>query len=364
MRTPLNAIYGMGNLLAGTPLDSEQGSYISAILESSKLLLGIINDILDVSALQYGDIKIEEGHVPIRELLASLLSAMEFKKKEKDIRLYLDIAPDVPTHIHGDGLRINQILYNLMGNAIKYTERGQVGLKVSMADPSQTRCTIQFAVCDTGIGIAQEHLPQVFDTFKRVESSERLYEGAGLGLAIVKNLVDLLKGQIRVESQLGKGSVFTVCLPVGVSNELHETNAASPETEPLPQTAWRILVVEDNKMNMVVARKTLQRCFPHIVIDEAEHGGVAVQKLQCSSYDLVLMDLQMPVVDGYEATKAIRTELPPPANTTPVVAMTANAFVAKEQEDLFELGFDHYLLKPFHPDDLRNVVLRYLRRST
>jgi signal transduction histidine kinase len=358
MRTPLNAINGMSHLLLGTTLNTEQQQYVDGVRQSSQLLLGIINDLLDVSAMQYGDIKIEQGQINLRDLLANLIGAMQFKNKEKQIILHYTCDDRVPLMVVGDALRVNQILYNLTGNAIKFTDQGSVEIALHLVKQAGETLVLRFDVKDTGWGIPADKLGGVFDTFSRVETKGRLVEGTGLGLSIVKNLVGLMKGEISVTSQVGVGTTFSVELPFELQTTHSQSNQVAAPLLPTYDAArpLRILLVEDNKMNMLVARKTLERIFSQVVVVEAEHGGVAVESMQKESFDLVLMDLQMPVVDGYEAVRAIRTELGAPANTTPVIAMTANAFVSREREGLFELGFDDYLLKPFQPEELKNKV--------
>lgn len=364
MRTPMNAILGMSNLVLQSTLTDEQRNYIGNIKQSSEILLGIVNDILEVSTMKNGSIQFEHKPFDLHELLANLVKVMHYKINEKSLEFILDTHPNVPQFLVGDKLRLNQILFNLVGNAIKFTDRGFVKLTVEATPGPGGRSTLKFSVQDTGIGIPADHLEAIFENFTRVRHKDRLYEGTGLGLSIARSLVQQQKGEIGVQSEQGVGSCFWFTLPFEATTEAALTQTGTPETRrpSLDRDAtFDLLLVEDHKMNQLVARKTLEKQFPNIRITLAENGLEAVQALERQAFDIVLMDMQMPIMDGQEATRHIREKMPPHIATLPVLAMTAHAHIAKE-EQFKEYGMDDYVLKPFEPEQLFEKIATYVRR--
>jgi PAS domain S-box-containing protein len=364
MRTPMNAILGMSNLLTQMNLSSDQLSLVKNIKNSSEILLGVVNDILEISAIQNGKVVFENKPFDLPELLHNLTNVMQYKAQEKDIYLQTFIAPDVPQFISGDKLRLNQVLYNLVGNAIKFTDFGHVKIYVEKLYDIGDSVQLKFSVEDTGIGISEDKLEAVFEAFTRILRKDKLYEGTGLGLSICKNLIVQQGGKIGATSVEGQGSVFSFDLifDVATAPEEAEQVPVLPQNE-LPEDAeFDLLLVEDHKMNQLVARKTLERKWKNIHITIAEDGQKAVDLLRENDFDLVLMDIQMPVMDGYEATKVIRETFPPERANMVILAMTAHAHVAKDGK-YKEYGMDDYVLKPFEPDDLFNKISKYVKKE-
>ncbi len=365
MRTPMNAILGMSNILIQTPLNEEQYDLVKSIKQSSEILLGIVNDILEISAIQNGKITFEHDTFDLYDLLDNLVNVMQYKAQEKDLFFEVHIDPSVPRLIVGDKLRLNQILYNLVGNAIKFTDDGFVKIYVEkLHDIGDDSVQLKFTVEDSGIGIPEDKLDAIFDTFTRVRTKDRLYEGTGLGLSICKNLVEQQGGKIGVESQLGVGSKFFFDLIFEIGKEKTEAEVDPPidDVNFDPDTPFRLLLVEDHKMNQLVATKTLERKFPHIELVLAENGKQAIERLEKEDFDIILMDIQMPVMDGYEATAWIRKNLPPPKCDTPILAMTAHAYISKD-EKFREHGMNDYVLKPFDPEDLFFKISKYINKG-
>ncbi len=363
MRTPMNAIIGMSNLMRHTMLTPEQRDYLDSIRNSSEILLGIVNDILEVSSLQNSKIHLDYKTHDLHEILHGLVNAMQFRTREKNLAIELHIAADVPQLIVSDKLRLNQILYNILGNAIKFTDEGKVTIRVEKRAETADAVRIYFSVTDTGIGIPPDKLDSVFETFTRIRSKERIYEGTGLGLAIVKNLVAIKGGELGANSTPGEGSTFWFILDFkkGAQGPDSRPDRIRSGTSLDASRRYRLLLVEDHRMNQIVATKTLQRQWDNVEVIIAENGREAIERLQQESFDLVLMDIQMPVMDGYEATAFIRSEMPH-LDDLPILAMTAHAHVAKDTQ-LRQQGFSDYVLKPFEPQDLFHKVAHYLHPS-
>jgi len=362
MRTPMNAILGMSHILLQTELGQEQLELVNSIRESSEILLGVVNDILEVSAIQNGKIVLEKKPFAVAEVLANLESVMQYKAQEKDIYLQSICGEDVPKVVIGDKLRLNQILYNLAGNAIKFTDTGSVKIYVSKLQSLGGRVQLQFVVEDTGIGIPEDKIASVFEIFTRIRQKDRIYEGTGLGLSIAKNLVELQGGKINATSEVGKGSRFSFDLWLEESDGQTVGRKAAPATLSLSDDAvFDLLLAEDHKMNQLVARKTLERKWKNINLVIAENGQEAIDMLRSRHFDLVLMDVQMPVMDGFEATRYIRHSMPPDKAAIPILAMTAHAYISKDNK-FREAGMDDFVLKPFEPDELFAKIAKYVKR--
>lgn len=357
MRTPMNAILGMSNLVIKTDLNEEQYNYISSIKQSSEILLGVVNDILEISEIQNGKVKFENKNFDLHELLKNLINVMKYKAKEKSLALEIVMDEHIPKIIRGDKLRLNQILYNLVGNAIKFTDAGHIKIYVVNLSQNSYSVQIKFIVEDTGIGIPPKKIHAIFESFTRIRTKDRIFEGTGLGLSIAKNLVKQQGGKIGATSVLNEGSKFFFDLIFETGDEL---DALEGEDIIDYDTAsvFKLLLAEDNKMNQLVARKTLEKQWENISITIANDGREALDILEKETFDIILMDIQMPHLNGYEATSHIRTNTGDRHSQTPILAMTAHAHISKD-EKFKEYGMDDYVLKPFDPEQLFQKIGKY-----
>ncbi len=364
MRTPMNAILGMSNILLQMDMPTEQNGLVQNIKNSSEILLGVVNDILEISAIQNGKVVFENQPFDLTELMNNLINVMQYKAQEKDIYLEILTEPDVPQHISGDKLRLNQVLYNLVGNAIKFTDHGFVKLYVEKLHDIGSSVQLKFRIEDTGIGISEENIEAIFETFTRVLRKDRVFEGTGLGLSICKNLIEQQGGKIGATSLIGTGSTFFFDLIFETTDGVASTSEPEEPAFMLPEDAlFRLLLVEDHKMNQLVARKTLERKWSKIDLTIADNGQIALDLLQENTYDIVLMDIQMPIMDGYEATKIIRETFPPGRANMIILAMTAHAHVGRDGK-FRDYGMDDFVLKPFEPDDLFYKISKYIKNNS
>lgn len=353
IRTPMNAIVGMTRLLLSKEPRTDQLRYLSAIKLSADNLLVIVNDILDVSKIEAGKIIIEQTDFTLLDVLQSVQDMLLLKAEEKSIQINITTDPAIPRRLTGDPTRLNQVLINLAGNAVKFTDKGFVEIK-STLKTSDSKLWIQFDVIDTGIGIAPEYVDAIFDSFTQAGTDvTRKFGGTGLGLTISRQLVNLMGGDISVRSELGKGTVFTCVIPftAAINQEVVTKKEVMDQDTLSSLNHIKVLLVEDNEFNRMVAIETLHDVLPNLSIDIAVNGKEAVDKVEAQRYDVVLMDIQMPVMDGVTATTTIRNNLPQPANQTKIIAMTANVLQEDVQQYL-DAGMDAYVSKPFKIDDL------------
>jgi PAS domain S-box-containing protein len=353
IRTPMNGIVGMTDLALDTDLDAQQREYLEMVKTSADALLVIINDILDFSKIEAGKLDIEHIDFGLRSLLRQTLKPLSMRAEEKGLVLRHEVEADVPDNLVGDPGRLRQVLINLVGNAIKFTEHGEVCVSVESALQSDGALAMHIAVRDTGVGIAEDKQLDVFGAFSQADSSiTRRFGGTGLGLAISHKLVLMMGGRIWLESELGKGSVFhfTLRLGLGKENAAALNGGVEVPFELAPQQALRILLAEDNPINQRLAVALLEKRGHRVFV--ADNGQEALEALASAEFDLVLMDMQMPVLDGIEATQLIRQrEQASGARRLPIVAMTANAMHG-DRERCLAAGMDGYVSKPVKPEEL------------
>ncbi len=354
IRTPMNAILGMSQLLAKTMLDGPQANYLQAITASAENLLVIINDILDLSKIEAGRMAVERIGFEPRELCAQVEETLRFKAEEKGLNFVTQVGAAVPAVLLGDPYRITQILMNLAGNSVKFTEKGTITVCCSFVGRTDDGVDVEFTVQDTGVGIEPAYLSRVFDEFSQEDSSvTRKFGGTGLGLGISKKLVALLGGELLMESQKGRGTTSWFCLrlPEGADEDLPQKEAVADLRD--LQNALRgkrVLLVEDNVFNRMLAGVFLANA--QLSVTEAENGLVAVELARHQAFDVVLMDVQMPVMNGYEATALLRGEL---GLAVPIIALTANA-IKGERDKCLAAGMNDYLTKPFREAALVQMV--------
>lgn len=361
IRTPINGIVGMVNLLEEIPATEEQKKYLHAIKISSNNLQVIINDILDLSAIESGNIKFERIGFNLKSFFNTIISSFNYAAKQKGISITLNFDPYIDEVVIGDPVRLNQVISNLIGNAVKFTKRGYVKVYALKISEENNYGHFQFIIDDSGIGIPEDKMQKVFENFEQGDVAiNRKYGGTGLGLAIVKQLVEAQKGSIEVHSKLAKGTKFTVNLKfeIGKEDDLNESKLEFPTSKTVSKeldlSKYKMLLVEDNDVNIIYTKKILENwnCIP----DEAKNGLIALEKLKEHDYDLILMDVRMPIMDGFEATKFIRVNFKPPKSNTPIIALTANA-IKGDDEKCLEAGMNDYISKPFQPETLKNKII-------
>lgn len=366
IRTPMNGIIGMAELLKRTPLNTEQKEYVDIITASGENLLTVINDILDFSKIEAGKIVLESIPFSLKDEIRNVISILDFQAKKKGINLITEIDDEVPEYVKADPVRLKQVIINLVNNAIKFTDTGSVTLNVSCQEVNKKKRIVLFKVIDTGIGISEEGVQRLFKSFSQVDISiTRKYGGTGLGLAISKNLVELMNGEIGVESELGHGSTFWFTAKLNAmtqdeieeyknKNEKEQVNSKSVKTR-----GYNILLAEDNLINQKVASAHLKKFGHKVTI--ANNGIEAVDFFSKFRYDLILMDIQMPEMDGIVAAQLIRDYEKENRNLerTPIIAMTANV-MEEDIKKYMDQGMDGFIGKPFKADELKEIFNKYI----
>ena len=352
IRTPLNAILGFAKLLQEHEFTPEQQQYLDAISISGENLRVIINDILDMSKIEAGKLQISHQQFNFNDLINNLHATYKLRLKDKNIDLIFDIDEAIPNYLTGDAIRINQILINLLENAFKFTHEGSISLIVSVLEQTSGNVKLKFTVTDTGIGIKEEKLKNIFESFSQAhDNNVKNYGGTGLGLTIVKNLVQLMNGTLHVTSKYGSGTSFSFDMEL----DIPETNV---EIKDVSQTIQKsseahILLAEDVKLNQLLAKKIIEGFGYKLTI--VGNGQEAIDSIQNNSYDLLLLDLRMPVLDGYETATKIRNELSDSLKNIPIIALTAHA-MDQEHNKCIEHGINDYVSKPFEPEELHEKI--------
>ena len=361
IRTPMNAVIGFTNLLLQDPR-TDQLDNLNMLKFSAENLLVIINDILDFNRIDTGKVKFENIDFNLPQLIENIRMTQQQEADRKDLRLDLAIDNNLPLIIKGDPVRLGQIITNLVGNGIKFTPEGSVMISLKLVSENEHEIKILFEVTDTGIGIPIEKQKYIFEMFSQADVKvSRTYGGTGLGLAICKRLLDTVNSAIKVESKPGEGSRFFFELAFDKSVTTAEAFNNIPEALPLANlTGKKILITEDNPINVMVVKKFLQQW--QVICDVAENGKIALEKVQVNDYDLILMDLQMPVMDGYEATIQIRALPHDKYRKLPIVALTASV-VSGLDEKILNCGIDDFVNKPFKPNELHAKILMYMNRA-
>jgi PAS domain S-box-containing protein len=356
IRTPMNGIIGMSQLLEFTGVSDEQKEYLDCIITCGNHLVSLINDILDLSRIESGKITIKNSAFSIRSLVNTVIASLPSSEQHKQLSISTDISPDVPLLVIGDELRFRQILLNLAGNAVKFTERGSITIRVRQLKRDGDRIRLDVSVCDSGIGIAPEQQEIIFSPFTQADNSTtRKYSGTGLGLTISKRLATLMNGDITVDSTLGKGSTFHFL--IDLSADPLPPMPLPPDALPLRTDirSLKILIVEDNAANMLYVTTLLKKLGHRTA--SAANGREALDALEQDCFDLVLMDIQMPVMNGEDAHKGIRTLEKVTGLHQPVIALTSYALVG-DRENFLSQGFDGYLSKPFDAEALKEEICR------
>ena len=359
IRTPMNGIIGLTRILLNTTLSEEQREYLTSIMQCSDNLMVIINDILDFSKIEAGKMTFEKVDFTIKDSIKHSIELFQSKADEKGIQLVSEIEAGIPPTICGDPTRLSQILNNLISNSIKFTEKGEVRISARVSQKSAKSVRILFEIKDSGIGIPEKSLSTIFESFTQASSdTTRKFGGTGLGLTIVKKLVELQNGEINVKSKINVGTSFIFHIEYIISETTIKVADTKKTEDNLSHLS--ILIAEDNKINQLVVRKIFADW--KVTVEFADNGQEAVQLAQSKHFDLILMDIQMPIMDGLTASKTIRTTLQEPYCSVPIMAMTAHA-TALEKQKCMDHGMNDHINKPFEPLELKNKILALTKKG-
>lgn len=355
IRTPINGVIGIAALLKETNLSPEQKHYVEIIRSSGDSLLTLVNDILDLSKAEAGKIDLESVDFGIHQMISDVERTLEFAAKKNGLEIHTKFSPDTPDFVFGDPTRLRQVLVNLVSNAIKFMSQGNIQILVSKDSEIGDQVSVIFEVMDSGIGIPKEALSRMFKAFSQADNTTtRRFGGTGLGLSISKHLVHLMGGEIGVKSTQGVGSNFWFRIPFKKSATVASKHSGQVETEAIiAKRSLRILLAEDNSVNQLIAVKMLNKVGHTVVV--AANGNEVIDALRVASYDLILMDCQMPEMDGYMATQTVRNSQTLTCNSIPIIAMTANA-TAGDREKCLAAGMDSYVSKPVTLHDLQAEI--------
>ncbi|MBC7605535.1 MAG: PAS domain S-box protein [Burkholderiales bacterium] len=366
IRTPLNGIVGFTHLLMNTKLEKNQLEYMNTVNESATTLMEIINDVLDFSRIESGKLELCVHELNLYELVHQIIDLFKHQVQSKKIELNLFIDPSVPQFIDGDSLRLKQVLVNLIGNALKFTSFGQVRLDITALPNEKKMSCLKFSVKDTGIGILEENQKKIFHSFVQEDSTTtRKFGGTGLGLAISNQLLGLMNSQLQLISIIGEGSDFFFEVAFNpsqtkkrISQKMPERSAEKSKSSDVILDKIKILVVEDNKINMLLAKILLKIIIPNCIIIEASDGNLAIKEYEKDELDIILMDIQMPIMNGYETTAAIRKINP--AKKIPIIALTAGIMMG-EKEKCLESGMNDYISKPIIQSNLEQILRKWVK---
>lgn len=361
IRTPLNAVIAISNILLVDDPKPGQVDNLNALKFSSKHLLNLINDILDYNKLVGGYLTFDKSPFNLRQIITGTINSFSYIANDKELELKSQVSPALPDGVKGDSLRLSQVLTNLIGNAVKFTKEGKVELIVEKVAENSEEITVRFKIMDTGIGIPENKLKHIFDRFTQADNStSKLFGGTGLGLAICKRILNLQGSEIYVSSEVGKGTTFWFDLNFGKLQKIELTQIDPEQDTKFDLMRAKILIVDDNEMNLIVLSQILEKW--NVDYETAVNGREAFSLASSNCYDAILMDLMMPVMDGYESVRNIR-ELESPASKVPIIALSAS--VSNEViERVGEAGMDDYLSKPFDPVDLYRKLLKYCSKKS
>lgn len=368
IRTPINAVLGMDEMILRESEDERIIEYARTIEGAGRTLLSLINDILDFSKIEAGNMEIVKADYELSSVLNDVVSMIRVKAQQKNLELMVDVNPSTPEHLYGDEMRLRQIMINVLNNAVKYTKKGSVTLKLSFDQAGADIINLVISITDTGVGIREKDMEKLFGKFHRLDQNKnRTVEGSGLGLAIVHNLLELMDGSIDVKSVYGEGSTFTITLPQKVVSDeavgdFRDKAGKTSEEQPKYKESFRapdakVLVVDDTPVNVVVVKNLLKKT--QVQVDGAGSGMECLNKAQGEKYDLIFLDYRMPMMDGIETLKRLREIPDNPNMDTPVVALTANA-ISGARERFIKEGFDDYMTKPIDVESLEKTLLSYL----
>ena len=362
VRTPMNGILGMTELLLDTPVSKEQRGFLTVVKNSADSLLTIINDILDLSKIEAGKFDLSSVSFRLRECIGTPLDLLANRAAQKHITLTVSVGTEVPDNVIGDPIRLQQVLLNLAGNAVKFTDRGGVTLKVTSRPEAGNAVAMRFEVQDTGVGIPRDKQEKIFEAFSQADASVvRRFGGTGLGLTISSRLASLMGGSITVESEPGVGSCFVFAARLGLAETAETPPALTPEAQKAHPRSLRILLAEDNAVNQIVASKLLEKQGHRVWL--ANNGREALQAFTSQrEFDLILMDVQMPEMSGFEATEQIRALEQGASGHIPIIAMTAFA-MSGDRERCLVAGMDGYLSKPVRAKELLDLVAEVSREQ-
>lgn len=362
IRTPLNGIIGFSDLLSATHLDKNQMEYMDIIHESAITLMGIINNILDFSKIESGKLELSIEETDLYDLVHQTINLFKFQAQQKQIDLSLSIHDEVPRYVWADSLRLKQVLVNLINNALKFTSFGQINLDLKVVQVRNQFHTIQFSVKDTGIGIKLKNQKKIFQSFVQEDATtSRQFGGTGLGLTISNQLLGLMKSELHLKSQQGEGSDFYFSIDFEQANEPKTKLIKTPpivemQTE-VNYANLNVMIVEDNAVNRFLALTLIKRSIPNAKIIEAKNGEEAIAIINNQCFDIILMDIQMPIMNGYEAATEIRKI--PKYQNVPIIALTAG-ILNGEREKCLEYGMNDYLSKPILAKDLQEMIQKWV----